>query len=157
MRSNHLKSESIIPIFCLAKLEFLDSHYHLLTEKLYITSSLGNTSLNGFSHRSAQNSKNRILPIVVAPLTIPEHCPERYVYYLCAYVCGFVTYKGTSKQHIALFCLLLSIIKRIHTMWPSGSFSFCKDPFIWGFCSSQLKTIQSPGSFLKGERKAHFQ
>ena len=71
MRSNHLKSESIIPIFCLAKLEFLDSHYHLLTEKSYITSSLGNTSLNGFSSPVGciSQSWGRVIPVYTAGCT----------------------------------------------------------------------------------------
>ena len=99
-----------------------------------------------FTHRSAQNSKNRILPIVVAPLTIPEHCPERYVYYSCACVCGFVTYKGTSKQHIALFCLLLSIIKRIHTMWPR--------PFYLGFLLLTAEDNPITWQPLEGRKKS---
>lgn len=86
-----------------------------------------------------------MLPVVVTPSYVlslnwpPDHptpWPPQMrtalnsVFISAVCVSSFVTYKCTSKQHIALFCLLLSIIKRVHTAWSSGNFSFCKDTFI---------------------------
>lgn len=99
------------------------------------------------------------------PPTTPPPTPQmntalNHVYYshkfscVCVCVSSFITYKCASKQHIALFCLLLSIIKRVHTAWSSGSVSFREDTFLWGFCSSQLKTIQSHSAFSREKKKS---
>ena len=89
----------------------------------------------------------------------PDH-PRAWPWTLCLFVCvclcvcSFVTHKGTSKRDIALFCLPLSIIKRIHTMWPSGSFSFCKDPFIWGFLLLTAEDNPIIWQLLEGRKKS---